>query len=116
MEIDKVMKLSRTLRVRSKGLPQGRCPLCGQIGGLTKHHLVPKSQVKAAGTLHQSARICSDCHIDIHHIFTNEELAAKYNTLERLKEEYELRLLAGQPSRPSPEEHGLLIEAYLAGG
>lgn len=65
------------------------CPLCGRImieGVSTdKHHLIPKS--KKGKDTHLVHLVC---HRKIHSLFTEKELATKYNTFEKLKEHEEI--------------------------
>ncbi|MFG6120431.1 HNH endonuclease [Thalassobacillus sp. B23F22_16] len=58
------------------------CDLCGRSPVTTTvHHLIPKEYGGADGP---TAQLCSTCHRQIHALFTNEELAGFYHTLERL--------------------------------
>ncbi|WP_254901790.1 HNH endonuclease [Thalassobacillus devorans] len=58
------------------------CDLCARSPvTTTDHHLIPKEYGGADGP---TAQLCSACHRQIHALFTNEELAGFYHTLERL--------------------------------
>ena len=59
------------------------CPLCGRAEvGLNDHHLVPAQKGGKKGS---RIEICTNCHDQIHAVFTNNELKDKYNTLKQLK-------------------------------
>lgn len=76
-------------------LANGKCEICERPGReLTRHHLIPRSRHRKARSKRQFSReemrtriahICSDCHCQIHLLFTEKELAADFNTLEDLK-------------------------------
>lgn len=56
------------------------CPICKRetpVEFVEKHHLTPK-QHKGR----KKAEVCCDCHDTIHQIFTNKELAKKYNNID----------------------------------
>lgn len=62
------------------------CPLCERPNeDPTDHHLVPKSR---GGRVTET--ICRDCHKAIHAVFTNQELATTYNTVDSLMAHEEL--------------------------
>ena len=46
----------------------------------SKHHLVPKSRVGE-----ETVAICSDCHRQLHALFTLAELEREFSTVEALK-------------------------------
>ena len=58
------------------------CPLCGRPippANLDKHHLIPKTEGgKKTQNLHRI------CHRQIHALFSETELARRYNTVEAL--------------------------------
>ena len=59
------------------------CPLCEREGAFlvpSKHHLVPKSKDGRV-----TVEICTDCHRQIHALFTLPELERKYSSLETLR-------------------------------
>jgi hypothetical protein len=65
------------------------CPLCGRGIPLEQrelHHLVPKLK---GGKVTQSVH--SICHRQIHALFSEAELARRYNTIEALLEHEEIR-------------------------
>lgn len=74
----------------AENLVPNRCELCHRSRSkkrkLTRHHLIPNSVTKKQFMQTKLAMICWDCHRYIHSIFTNEELAFKYNSIELLKE------------------------------
>jgi hypothetical protein len=66
------------------------CEICERHTKLTRHHLYPKQlhgKLEGrvpANLLNRTLNICRMCHSTVHRLFTNEELAASYNTLESL--------------------------------
>ena len=59
------------------------CPLCERTGDYlspSKHHLVPKSRDGEV-----TVEICSDCHRQIHALFTLVELQREFSTVDALK-------------------------------
>ena len=66
------------------------CEICERYTKLTRHHLYPRqlhaklaSRVPAA-ELSRTISICRMCHATVHRLFSNDELAASYHTLETL--------------------------------
>lgn len=68
---------------------QNNCPLCDRkmIKGpsVDRHHLIPKSRKGKETVL-----IHLICHRKIHSVFTEKELATKYSTIEKLKNNEEI--------------------------
>lgn len=68
----------------------GECPLCKRMmikdKRVSKHHLVPKSE-KGKETLY----LHDICHQKIHSVFTEKELAKKYNNVEALLSNSEIQ-------------------------
>ena len=61
-----------------------RCFICNQmVSEITLHHLVPQCLY---GGREEKIQVCKSCHVKVHRIFSNEELAEKYNTLETLRD------------------------------
>ncbi len=59
------------------------CPLCERTGDFlspSKHHLVPKSRDGE-----ETVEICTDCHRQIHALFTLVELEREFSTVDALK-------------------------------
>lgn len=59
------------------------CPLCKRSGDYlspSKHHLVPKSRDGEV-----TVEICSDCHRQIHALFTLVELEREFSSIDALK-------------------------------
>ena len=54
---------------------------------LTTHHLVPKVVKRKKADSGPTIETCSACHRQIHTLFNNKELAQRFNTLEKLKNE-----------------------------
>lgn len=65
------------------------CDLCNRIGvpKLTEHHLCPKEKGGRNGA---TITICEDCHRQIHALYTNEELAVRLDTLDRLHKDVKI--------------------------
>ena len=60
-----------------------RCELCERSEiELTKHHIIPKEE---GGTEKDIVMICSDCHRQIHALYTNQELALRLFSIDPLK-------------------------------
>ncbi|GAE25329.1 hypothetical protein JCM9140_1318 [Halalkalibacter wakoensis JCM 9140] len=67
----------------------GRCQLCDREGvELTVHHLTPKEE---GGTFLPTAELCIPCHKQIHAVYTNKEIATRLFTLERLKDDEQVK-------------------------
>lgn len=63
------------------------CALCGRdVPALTEHHLKPRSKGRRGEVL-PTAMICSACHRQLHALFTNDELAREYDSVEKLRAE-----------------------------
>lgn len=63
----------------------GTCELCGRENvQTTVHHLTPKEM---GGTFEPTANLCLPCHKQIHAIYTNEELAARLNSIPLLRQD-----------------------------
>ena len=61
------------------------CELCNRkTDKLTKHHLLPREE---GGKEEHISHICSDCHRQIHALYTNKELAIRLDTIDKLKED-----------------------------
>jgi len=66
----------------------GTCELCGRIQvETTVHHLLPKEM---GGTFGATANLCIPCHKQIHALYTNEEIAARYLSLAELRADEKL--------------------------
>ena len=60
-----------------------KCPLCQREEVvLNTHHLVPVSK---GGKKGRKIDICTNCHDQIHSVFTDHELRDNFNTLSKLK-------------------------------
>lgn len=80
----------------------GKCPICNRdmIKGpsIDEHHFIPKSKKgKEKEFLHKT------CHRFIHALFTENELAKKYNTPESLLEVEEVKNYVKWLSKKDPE-------------
>lgn len=63
------------------------CALCNRdVEKITEHHLKPRSRLKK-GEATPTIYICSACHRQIHALFTNQQLADEYTTVDRLRDE-----------------------------
>lgn len=66
----------------------GLCELCGrQEVVLTEHHLTPREE---GGAFLPTAFLCIPCHKQVHALYTNQELAARLNTLDALRQDEKL--------------------------
>lgn len=60
-----------------------QCALCErEVGGVTKHHLVPKSEGGKA-----TVELCSACHKTLHSFFENRTLTKELHSIEALRQE-----------------------------
>lgn len=71
-----------------------KCALCGREtpeDRMEKHHLFPRSRRKRKevpkGEAGKTEWLCCDCHGQVHRLFATKQLAAYYNSVERLKED-----------------------------
>ncbi|MBQ1770309.1 MAG: HNH endonuclease [Turicibacter sp.] len=70
-------------------LVEKRCELCERSEiKLTKHHIIPKEE---GGTEKDIVMICSDCHRQIHALYSNQELALRLFSIEALKNDEKLK-------------------------
>ncbi|PYZ91738.1 hypothetical protein CR194_19140 [Salipaludibacillus keqinensis] len=81
----------------------GRCELCGRNKvTLTEHHLIPKEE---GGTFLETAFLCRPCHKQIHNLYTNQELAVRLFTIERLQNDEKIhkfiKFIRKQPASAS---------------
>ena len=60
------------------------CMLCEREMALTKHHLLPR---ELGGKEEDVILICSDCHRQIHVMYTNRELALRLSSIQALKQD-----------------------------
>ncbi|KUP07742.1 hypothetical protein Q75_04380 [Bacillus coahuilensis p1.1.43] len=68
---------------------KGACMLCLRDEvELTEHHLTPKEM---GGTHLSTSMLCIPCHKHLHALYTNAELAVRLNTIEKLKEDPQIR-------------------------
>lgn len=71
------------------------CELCGRQGCLlTRHHLIPRSQHRKKRVRrshnreylhHNVAMLCRPCHSKIHAIWTEQQLANEYHSIELIR-------------------------------
>ena len=78
------------------------CPLCGRplVPGpsVNEHHMVPRShRGRDTLTMHRI------CHNKIHTVFSEQELARYYHTVERLLENDEIRKFVAWVRKKDPE-------------
>ncbi|OCA84319.1 hypothetical protein A8F94_16545 [Bacillus sp. FJAT-27225] len=81
-----------------------QCELClREDVETTTHHLTPREM---GGTFLPTANLCKPCHKQIHALYSNEELAFRLNTIERLKDDPQigkfLKWIRKQPSGKLP--------------
>lgn len=86
------------------------CQLCGRklAGPCNRHHLIPLSKGGKNTTTLLMHKICHD---KIHAVFTETELKRYYNTIERLKENEEIRKFIKWVSNKEPEYYDKSVKA-----
>lgn len=89
--------------------PQAKvCELCGRrVSVVTRHHLYPRSQGKRRkmkATELPTAWLCSACHRQLHILFTNKELAAKFSTIEQLRADEQVQKFVEWISKQDPNK------------
>jgi hypothetical protein len=80
-----------------------RCPLCGREipqGLGSRHHLTP---VLKGGKHGPTVLLHDACHTKLHSVFTEAELARKYDTIEKLLQHEEIAKFVSWISRRPPE-------------
>ena len=73
-----------------------KCELCGSETNITKHHLIPVSQSRRKNKYLKTDEgnflwVCTECHSQIHALFSNYELKTLYSTKESLMNEPRMR-------------------------
>lgn len=95
--------------------PAESCELCGRDEvALTRHHLIPQSRHNKARTKKNFSReamkteiamLCPACHAQVHELFSNQELANYYHTVERLKDHSDMaKFINWVKKRPSGQK------------
>lgn len=80
-----------------------KCELCNrEVSQLTEHHLVPKER---GGKDFPTANLCVTCHKQIHALYTNRELAARFFTIDRLKNDEKFKRYLKFISNHSGDDH-----------
>jgi 5-methylcytosine-specific restriction enzyme A len=79
----------------------GTCELCERVNvKLTIHHLIPREE---GGAHLEKAQLCIPCHKQIHALYTNTEIAIRLTTIDRLKDDEQLRkFIRWIKKQPSP--------------
>lgn len=88
---------------------QFMCTICERFGHMTRHHLYPrelhgtylKRKLATEAQLQETIMVCPTCHKTIHRFHSNRELAERYNTLEKLLDDEQIRKYAAWASRQS---------------
>ncbi len=81
---------------------ENTCDLCERTPiTTTVHHLIPKQYGGVDGP---TAMLCSACHRQLHALFTNEELAGFYHTLERLADHPDMGKYLRWVKKQDPEK------------
>lgn len=87
-------------------LADDACEMCERVMPLTRHHLIPKCEVKyftsrppsgfteSGRSVHETASVCRQCHSCIHQFADERTLGEKYNTMEQLLSEETIRKFA----------------------
>ncbi|MBH0228741.1 HNH endonuclease [Halobacillus yeomjeoni] len=78
------------------------CELCSRSPVVTtEHHLVPR---QFGGVNGPTIMLCDACHRQIHALFTNEELAAFYHSVERLRDHPDMKKYLKWVQKQDPEK------------
>jgi hypothetical protein len=92
-ENDELVYVNSQVRREELSAP-APCPMCERTLPLTAHHLIPREVHQryiakgfARDFLNTCLMCCRPCHSAIHRMYTNKELGATYNTLEKLLEQ-----------------------------
>ena len=84
------------------------CELCGRcVDIVTLHHLYPRSQGKRRkmkATELPTAWLCGACHRQLHILFTNKELAAKFSSIEQLRADEQVQKFVAWISKQDPNK------------
>lgn len=91
--------------------PPAACELCQRAARLTRHHLIPRAlhgknyvrkRFSREERITATLWVCRPCHDEIHRLFSEKELALKYNSREALLTDSRLRAfvdwLAAKPA------------------
>lgn len=90
----------------------GPCPLCGremipqkpgQESSVDRHHWTPRSQVRPQGKKGEVAVLHKVCHRMLHRLFSDAELATRYNSPESLLTEESVQKFVRWVRRKPPE-------------
>ncbi|WP_346016711.1 HNH endonuclease [Chroococcidiopsis sp. CCMEE 29] len=78
------------------------CELCDtEVERLTVHHLIPRQKKGHHGP---KINICSACHWQIHTLYDNTRLAQELNSLDRLKNEPQMRKFLSWVRKQNPNK------------
>lgn len=87
-----------------------RCALCErEVSHLTLHHLVPREEGPAGRKSLNGvpsprlAEVCLACHRQVHALFDNGRLARELSSVERLRDESDMRRFLSWVRRQDPE-------------
>jgi hypothetical protein len=102
-------EIIRLWKAVSRGLP---CALCDrEAEHLTAHHLVPREKDGRGPTVD----ICPACHRQVHALFDNARLARELNTVERLRDEPQMRSFLSWVRKQDPHKR-VKVRQRLAWG
>jgi hypothetical protein len=77
------------------------CQLCERdVERVTVHHLIPKEEDGKHGP---RAELCSACHRQIHVLYDNTRLARELHSLDRLRDEPEMRRFLSWVRKQRPD-------------
>lgn len=81
-----------------------QCELCErEMANLTAHHLVPRQTAKRKKLdPGPTIDICSACHRQIHHLFSNAQLAQELNSAEKLRNQPDMSKFLAWVSKQDP--------------
>ncbi|OHE97175.1 HNH endonuclease [Colletotrichum orchidophilum] len=97
----------------------GICALCERTTDkITRHHLIPKGERDhdrfTVKEMNKLIRLCEPCHGIIHRVFSNEELAIEFNSLELLTAHPRIQSWLMFAKQHSMEElHRFLVPLHL---
>jgi 5-methylcytosine-specific restriction protein A len=81
------------------------CALCGRVvprALITLHHLLPKEE---GGEAEHRLPFCKPCHKQVHAMFSNKQLAASYDSIEKLQAAPELATFLAWIRKQRPDRN-----------
>ena len=93
------------LPTRANSVAEAPCALCGRVvprALITLHHLLPKEE---GGEAEHRLPFCKPCHKQVHAMFSNKQLAASYNSIEKLQAAPELATFLAWIRKQRPDRN-----------